>query len=253
LTIKTRVGLVKLVTIPVMLVLAAVLQLTMTAPAQAATAVGGNAWSGIIDRGTGISHVSGRIVVPKVDTACGTNSNAAIWVGLGGYGTFPFAQNGITVAPSGVWAWYELFDKSGRGPAVAVSLPMKAGDAVALSVAFSAGHTVLTFTWINLTRNQKVTRTFYNAAQWYNGSTAEWIVERAAFDVLHDSPYLAHFSPITFTNAVSGTPTTGRSAFPATYISTMNSKYVNSSYHPLARVTPLANTQAFTTTWLGCH
>jgi hypothetical protein len=249
-----RVGLVKLVAIPLMmLVLAAVLQLTVSAPAQAATAIGGNGWAGTIDRGTGISRVSGRIVVPKVDATCGTNSNVAVWVGLGGFGTLPFAQNGITVTPSGTSAWFELFDRTGAGPVVGVSLPMKAGDVVALGLGFSPGHTVLTLTWSNLTRNQKVTRTINNAARWYNGSTAEWIVERAALDVLHDSPYLAHFSPITFTYAVYGTPTIGRNAFPATYVSTINSKYVSGKYHPMTRVAPSANSQAFTTTWLACH
>jgi hypothetical protein len=252
LTINKRVDRVKLIAIPLMLVLAAALQLTVTAPARAAIAVGGNVWSGIIDRGSGVTRVSGRIVIPKVDAACGTNSNVAVFVGLGGYGTFPFAQNGITLTPSGISAWFELFDKTGRGPVVSVSLPMKAGDVVALGLAFSPGHTVLTFAWSNLTRNLKVTRTLTNAARWHNGSTAEWIVERAAFDALHDSPYLAHFSPITFTNAAYSTPTTGRSAFPNTYTSTMQSKYVN-GWHPMTRVAPLSNSQAFRTTWLACH
>jgi hypothetical protein len=237
------------------LTLAAVLQVTATAPATAAVAVGGNLWAGIIDRGAaGISHVSGRITIPRVDAACGARSNVAVWVGLGGYGTVPFAQNGITLTPSGSGAWYELFDRAGVGPVVSVPLPMKAGDVVVLGLAFSPDHRVLTFGWSNLTSRQRVARTLTNAARWYNGSTAEWIVERAGFDSVHDSPYLAHFSPITFTNAVSSTPTVGRNALPNTYTSTMISRYViGRPFHPMTRVTPSVDPRAFTTTWLACH
>jgi hypothetical protein len=246
---KRRLG-----TIGFVAVLTLASQLTGIAPATAAIAVGGNVWSGIIDQGTaGISRVSGRITVPTVDASAGSNSNVAVWVGLGGYGTFPFAQNGITLTPSGASAWYELFDKSGNGPVVGVPLPMIAGDVVALGLQFTPNHTSLTFTWNNLTQKQSVTRTLATAAGWYNGSTVEWIVERAGLDVAHDSPYLAHFSPITFTNAVFSTPTSVRNAFPNTYTSTMYSKYVNSAYHPLTRVTAGGNAQSFTTTWLASH
>jgi Peptidase A4 family len=252
LSIQTRLGRRRLITIRLMLVLAAVFQLAGTAPASASIAVGGNVWSGAIDGGSGVSHVSGRLAIPKIDAGCGLHSNVAVWVGLGGYGKLPFAQNGITLTPSGMSAWFELLDKSGNGPVQSVALPMKTGDVVALNLAFSPGHTVLSLTWSNLTRHQSVTRRFLNAARWYNGSTAEWIVERAAFDARHDSPYLARFSPITFTNAVYGTPTTSRSAFPNTYTSTMYSRYVN-GWHPMTQVTRLSNSQAFRTTWSACH
>jgi len=155
--------------------------------------------------------------------------------------------------PSGASAWYELFPKSGNGPVVGVPLPMIAGDVVALKLQFTPNHTSITFTWNNLTAKQSVTRTLAQAGGWYNGSTAERIVERAGFDGAYDSPYLAHFTPITFTNAVSSTPTSVRNAFPNTYTATMFSKYVNSAYHPLTRVAPGGNAQSFTTTWLASH
>jgi hypothetical protein len=250
---RQPVGLAKLIAVPLVLMLIAALQISGSAPASAATAVGGNLWAGVIDAGTGISSVSGRVTVPKVDAACATNSNAAVWVGLGGYGTVPFAQNGITVTPGGFGAWYELFDKFGQGPVVSVSLPMKAGDVIGLGLAFSANHTMLTFTWSNLTSNQTVTRTITGAARWYNGTTAEWIVERGGYDPLHDTPNLAHFSPITFTNAVYASSTVAHNAMPNTYTSTVASKYIGGTSHPMARVTSSANAQAFTTTWVACH
>ena len=216
----------------------------------AAVEVGGSVWSGIIDRSVGLTEAHTRFTVPRVYSTCGTRSNVAVWTGLGGYGPFPFAQNGVSLTPSGFGAWYELFDKNGLGPIASVPLTIRSGDVIELDLRFTVRHTVLTMTWTNISRHQSVSRTLANATRWYNGTTAEWIVERADYDYRHDSPYFAQFSPITFTAAWTRTATgAARSAFPNTFRSELLGK---GAYHTLTTTTP-RSAQSFTTTWRGCH
>lgn len=234
-------------------VLVGVLIALLATPAQArppATEVGGSIWSGIIDRGAGLLEVHTRVTVPRVSGSCSARSNAAVWVGLGGYGRFPFAQNGITLTPSGIGAWYELFDGSGAGPVVTVPVVIRTGDVLELDLHFTSNHQVLIMTWNNLTRHQLASRRLTGAARWYNGSTAEWIVERAAYDYRHDSPYFARFAPITFTSAWTRNANgAGRSAFPNDVRSELIGK---GTYHKLTTTTPHSS-QSFTTTWRACH
>lgn len=213
--------------------------------------VGNNIWAGAIDAGRGFTAVEGTVVVPRVDALCGTNSNVAIWVGLGGYLGMPFAQNGISVTPRGRSAWYELFDRNGNGPVVSVPLAMSSGDQVRLSLAFSAGHGTLTFVWRNLTRHVQTQRVIGNAARWYNGGTAEWIVERANYDPPTSSPALAHFSPVTFTGALASVGPAQRAALPDTYTSLM---WGVGLLRQLTGLSPAPRARdSFTTTWRACR
>lgn len=124
--------------------------------------------------------------------------------------TFPCPAGNVTAADvrgsvltflhgAGIGVWYELFDRYGNGPVVSVPLRMKQGDEIRLGLRFSANHSMLSFSWMNLTRHTTATRTVRNAGKYYNGSTAEWIVERPGIDRLTHSPNLAWFSPIVFT------------------------------------------------------
>jgi hypothetical protein len=156
-------------------------------------------WSGIVNTNGAFDSVGMEMIVPRVSAVCGTASNAAVWAGLGGYGRVPFAQNGITVTPGGVGVWYELFDRTGNGPVRGVQLKNvagaavqpKAGDIMAVSLKFTSGYTRLSFGWSDLTNHTHAYVLIGNAARWYNGSTAEWIVEHSPA-----TPYFASFSPI---------------------------------------------------------
>jgi hypothetical protein len=202
----------------VLLLVASLLAVTSAGAADASTqSVTSNAWAGVVDHGLGLTRIGGDFTIPRVSAQCGGSSNVAIWVGLGGYGSLTFAQNGINVTPTGIGVWYELVDGHGNGPVVSVPLRMRQGDVVRLGLRFSANHSVLTFSWMNLTRHTSAARTVRNATRYYNGSSAEWIVERPGIDRLANTANLARFSPIVFSHAWTGTLRATRSALPAPY------------------------------------
>lgn len=231
--------------------LVAVTALLGAGPAAATTANGSNVWAGVIDTGLRMTGVGGTFAVPSVNAACSTASNVAIWVGNGGYGSFPFAQNGVSVTPSGASAWYALFDKSGSGPTVSVSLAMRAGDQISLSTQFSADHNTLTFTWADATTRVTVTRAVTGASIYYNGSSSEWVAERAALNIKADIPQLAHFTPITFTNMWWTAGAVRVPPLPASVLMTLTGK---DGYSPLATVaSPKGALDSFTTTWQACR
>lgn len=227
--------------------------LAFTSPgaADASTqSVTSSAWTGVVDNGFGLTRVSGDFKIPRVTAQCGASSDVAIWVGLGGYGSLTFAQNGINVTPTGIGVWYELFDRYGNGPVVSVPLRMKQGDEIRLGLRFSANHSMLSFSWMNLTRHTTATRTVRNAGKYYNGSTAEWIVERPNIDRLTHSPNLAWFSPIVFTHAWTGTLRATRWALPAPYSIEM---FGRSDRALTSRPVTTRAPSTLTVKWLACR
>ena len=161
-------------------------------------------WSGVAQHNGKFTSIGMHFVVPRVSAYCGRKSNAAIWVGLGGDSVFPFAQNGISISPQGDGAWYEVFDS--RGKTIVRGVPMfradgvavqpKAGDVMVVSLMFTLDHQTLTFRWQNTTQHTNAYKVIRGAQKYYNGFSAEWIVE------LNDSsPNLARFSPISIYDA----------------------------------------------------
>ncbi|HVQ94694.1 MAG TPA: G1 family glutamic endopeptidase [Mycobacteriales bacterium] len=218
-----------------------------SAPASAATEGYSGAWSGLVSGGGGYVSVSAEVTVPKVTAYCGKDSNVVAYVGLGGWGSLPFAQNGFTVTPSGLGAWYEVFDRAGRGTTVGVPLPIRPGDRVRLSLAFSTDRTVLRFHWENLTQHRVVARQIGNAARYYNGATADYVVERAWY------PYrgapLARFTPVIFRNAKA---IRGGHWLPAVNPRTIRVTMLGATARPIALVSAAAGT-SFQTSWAGCR
>jgi hypothetical protein len=218
-----------------------------SSPADAATESYSGAWSGLVSAGGGYVAVSAEVTVPKVTAYCGKDSNVVGYVGLGGWGSLPFAQNGFTVTPSGLGAWYEVFDRAGRGTTVGVPLPIRPGDRVRLSLAFSTDRSVLRFHWENLTQHRVVARQIGNAARYYNGATADYVVERAWY------PYrgapLARFTPVAFRNAKA---IRGGHWLPAVNPRTIRVTMLGATGRPIARVSTAAGT-SFQTSWAGCR
>jgi hypothetical protein len=217
-----------------------------TGPAKAVTYGYSGQWAGVLSRGGGYTAVTADVTVPRVSTYCGSDSNVVAYVGQGGWTGLPFVQNGFTVTPKGRSAWYEVFDAAGRGSVAGVPLPIRPGDRVRLGLSFSANRSVLTFRWENLTLHQVVSRKMSNAGRYYNGSTADYIVERSWY------PYrgapLARFSPITFSNA--------KAVRYGHWVAAYNSgstrvTMLGARANTVARVTAASGT-TFTTSWAGC-
>jgi len=170
-----------------------------TSPAQAVTRAYSGIWSGVLSTGGGYSSVTAEVNIPRVTALCGGGSNVAVFIGLGAWTRLPFVQAGFVVTPKGIGFWSELFDKTGRGPVTTIALPARPGDRIRLSLGFSPNRSVLTFRWENLTRHLVRTQRVTNAGRYYNGSNADYIVERSYYPY-RGSP-LARYSAITFRNA----------------------------------------------------
>jgi hypothetical protein len=181
-------------------VAAAVTLPALAGPAAAAGTAYSAQWSGLVATAGGYTAVSAEFTVPKVTGRCGLDSAAAVFIGLGGWGRVPFAQNGITLTPGGrVGVWSEVFDARGRGPITSRQLPVKAGDRLRLGLGFSPSHQTLVFTWVNLTSRRQTSQTVHGAAGYFNGATADLVVERPWF------PYrgapLADYGRVSFAGA----------------------------------------------------
>lgn len=203
-------------------------------------------WSGVLSRGGNFAAVDADVTVPRVTAYCGKNSNVVAYVGLGGWTSLPFVQNGFTVTPNGLGVWYEVFDRAGHGSTVSVPLAIRPGDRVRLMLAFSADRSVLTFWWDNLTLHRWVSRRLYNATRYYNGSTADYVVERSWYPY-RGSP-LAQFTPITFTNAKALRGGRWVAAYTAT---STKVTMLGSRGNTVSRVAAAGGT-SFRTTWSGC-
>jgi hypothetical protein len=204
-------------------------------------------WSGLVSGGGGYTAVTADVTVPRVTALCGKDSNVVAFIGLGGWTGLPFVQHGFTVTPRGLSAWYEVFDRAGRGPTVGVPLAMRPGDRVRLGLGFSANRSVLTFRWENLTLHRVVSRQVGNAARYYNGSTADYVVERSWYPY-RGSP-LARFGTIAFSNAKAARA--GRWV-PAYNAGSTRVTMLGGRANAVSRVTAASGT-SFTTTWAGCR
>jgi hypothetical protein len=216
-------------------------------PAQGVTRAYSGLWSGVLSTGGGYTSVTADVNVPRVSAYCGQDSNVAVFIGLGAWTRLPFVQSGFVVTPKGVGVWSEVFDKNGRGPITTIALPIRPGDRIRLSLGFSANKSVLTFRWENLTLHKVRTQRVTNAARYYNGSNADYIVERS-WHPYRGSP-LARYSPIMFSNAKA--VRSGRWV-PAYTSNSTTITLLGARSRQLSRVTWASGT-AFRTGWLGCR
>jgi hypothetical protein len=172
--------------------LSAVPALAASAPA---TVVTSTSWAGYAATGSTYTSVTTTFTVPKVTCpASSTDAYAAFWAGLDGYSSSSAEQAGVAVecadGTADYFAWYEVYPAN----AVYLSNPVKAGDVMTITVAFS-GTDTYTFTFENVTEGW--TKTVKVAASGNPRSSAEIIVEDPA-DSGGTAP-LAKFGSVTFT------------------------------------------------------
>jgi hypothetical protein len=149
---------------------------------------GSQVWSGYAITGSAITSVTGTFTLPRMSCMPWSRSEVAFWVGIDGFNTSTVEQTGVDVAcnPDGVTyrPWYEMFPL----PAVYIDQPATAGDHITATVKRTAPHTYA-LTLHNATAAWTYTTT--QTAQNDQGTTAEWIAERA-------SQRVASFRPARF-------------------------------------------------------
>jgi hypothetical protein len=216
-------------------------------PATAVSAGYSGNWSGLVSTGGGYNDVTAEITLPRVSASCGNGAHVVGYIGLGGWSALPFVQNGFTVTPGGASVWSEEFDRNGNGPVTNIKLAVRPGDRLRLRLRFNADRSVLDYTWQNLTLHRTATRRVTNAARYFNGSTADYVVERAWYP-FRGAP-LGRYTPVTFTNA--------KAARRGVWIPAYNSGSVRvtmlgATGRTISAVTAARST-TFTTGWSGCR
>ena len=121
---------------------------------------------------------------PTISATSGSCLNS-YWVGLGGRNTAKLVQAGTaTEGKSDHYAWYEyLSDYTGETVAMQVisSLPVKAGDKIHVYIAFQKANNKFEYYIANNTTGKSASG-YVNlqSSTQFDGTTAEWIVERCS-------------------------------------------------------------------------
>jgi len=208
-------------------------------PANAASSTN---WSGYAAASGTYTSVSANWTEPT-GTCSGSAKYSSFWVGLDGYNSSTVEQTGSEVDCSGrtaeYYSWYEMY------PAYPVNFsnPVSPGDQFYGSVTFNGGSSY-TLVLKDLTKgwSHTVNATLAGAAN----SSAEVIVEAPCCTASGGILPLAHFSPVTFTNASVDGSAIGNSS-PTQIIMVNNSGQAKDS------ISSLSGGNSFTATWLRAN
>jgi len=199
-------------------------------------------WSGYAAASGTYTSVSANWTEPT-GTCSGSAKYSSFWVGLDGYNSSTVEQTGSEVDCSGrtaeYYSWYEMY------PAYPVNFsnPVSPGDQFYGSVTFNGGSSY-TLVLKDLTKgwSHTVNATLAGAAN----SSAEVIVEAPCCTASGGILPLAHFSPVTFTNASVDGSAIGNSS-PTQIIMVNNSGQAKDS------ISSLSGGNSFTATWLRAN
>jgi Peptidase A4 family len=199
-------------------------------------------WSGYAAASGTYTSVSANWTEPT-GTCSGSAKYSSFWVGLDGYNSSTVEQTGSEVDCSGrtaeYYSWYEMY------PAYPVNFsnPVSPGDQFYGSVTFNGGSSY-TLVLKDLTKgwSHTVSATLAGAAN----SSAEVIVEAPCCTASGGILPLAHFSPVTFTNASVDGSAIGNSS-PTQIIMVNNSGQAKDS------ISSLSGGNSFTATWLRAN
>jgi hypothetical protein len=200
-------------------------------------------WSGLVDRAGSYLAVTGTFKAPKAATGCGTTALGAVFIGLGGYGQLPFTQVGVSFSPAGYGIFTETFDAVGHDTLKSIAIPVRAGDTLALGLAFTKSHTVLEYRVRNVTTGRVTSQWITNASRFWNGSSAEWVVERP------NSNSLLPYGTVGISNAKA---LRGATWFAANTAPDTSIVLLGAAGNQLSRLSAASGT-SLVTTWLGCH
>jgi hypothetical protein len=146
-----------------------------------------------------LSSVSTTFQVPTADLRCGAAGFSAIFVGLGGRGSLPFLQNGISIDGLGhIGVWYEMFTATTAQAPVMVPLVVHSGEVLHLGLSIVGD--VVRFKWSNVTTGLEQVREVTGASRYLDSpggsSSASWILERP-----DQGRLVASLQPLFFTDA----------------------------------------------------
>ncbi|GAA4619395.1 hypothetical protein GCM10023195_87660 [Actinoallomurus liliacearum] len=166
-------------------------------------------WSGAVAKQvkkapafTGASYIFDE---PSFDGVCNTASSYNLWSGLGGTKDGRLMQNGVDniggKGPNDDYAWWEVLSKDRKNylPEMKVkNFSVRAGDRVFVGTSYYAPKKQVSFSFYNYRTRKAVTlgpwgvintpQGSFLASVFYDGSTAEQIVERS--QTLKDGPLM---------------------------------------------------------------
>lgn len=152
-------------------------------------------------RTTGYTQVQMDYDQPHISSTVGTCINS-YWVGLGGRNTDKLMQAGTATEGSlSHYAWYEYLSDTGSTVSMQTikSLSVNAGDNIRAHITYQPYANVFIYYIANNTTGKSASGSVtLDASTYYDGSTAEWIVERCTYS---DSPTnLGNYGTISLTN-----------------------------------------------------
>lgn len=151
------------------------------------------------------SQVQGDYTHPTISATSGTCVNS-YWIGLGGYNSGKLVQAGTsTIGSSSHSAWYEYLSDDPTGQTVAMQvitgLTINPGDSIHLYISFEKANNKFTYYVANNTTGRGSSGYVENlsAAKQFDGTTAEWVVERCMSGT-GSLYHLGNYGTCTFTN-----------------------------------------------------
>jgi len=163
-------------------------------------------WAGYVAQGVTGSYIGleADYVQPGYKSTACTGAQMASWIGLGGTqsGTDGLIQMGTVVTSSGIRAWYEYLNTANTNPPVFITgFQVSAKDRLHFYIVRlpSDGYTTFSFLNLSSTTNNFLPVHITTATSYYDGSTAEWIIERPTLSQGGFTP-LANYGSISWTN-----------------------------------------------------
>lgn len=192
---------------------------------------------------------------PTVTSTSGTCLNS-YWVGLGGRNTGRLVQAGTATQGASLhYAWYEYLSDTGSTVSMQnANLAVSAGDNIHVYISFQAANNIFSYYIANNTTGKSAANTVtLNTATQFDGTTAEWIVERCS--TMSGTPYnLGNYGTVTLKNCKATLNSSNTwynlASLSNLYQVTMTSNG-SSSGNVLSVPGSIASKNQFTCTWRG--
>jgi hypothetical protein len=159
-------------------------------------------WSGMITQGrSDFTEAYANVKIADTIANCMVSSWVTSWVGLGGWNSKGLLQNGYDDGPGALGdlkAWWEAIDTNGVDAGVIFlsgGLHMLRGDSMNMATTYNAAAGTVQFGWHDLNTGEVVVigpLTGINGKStrnYYNGATADYIIERVGSYDLRDYQY----------------------------------------------------------------
>jgi len=151
-------------------------------------------WAGYVATGGTFTGVTGTWIVPTVSPGSSLSADAS-WVGIGGINSTDLIQAGTQAVETGNSIVYEAWVETLPNPSQPLSLTVKPGDSVTVSITQeSTGIWLINFTDNTTGINNSETINYSSSL-----SSAEWIEERP--EINNFLPTLDNFSSVGFSGA----------------------------------------------------